>query len=82
MGTHPSGPSKLLDGRYFLDHLREKPDDVGIVPAGYESSDLPYLFKVLSIQTALSIQVCLYLMNSTEEAFRPRWNFRRTPINF
>lgn len=58
MGTHPSGPSKLdqPDSQPLLDWLQANPSAVGIVPKGYPTDDLPFLFKVLSINTALSIQ--------------------------
>jgi len=56
MGTHPSCPAKI--GEVLLsEFLQSKPDFVGLVPAGYENNNLPFLFKVLSIKTALSIQV-------------------------
>lgn len=58
MGTHPSGPSSILQAKVPLgDVLKENPHFVGFVPQGYPSDDLPFLFKVLSINTALSIQV-------------------------
>lgn len=57
MGTHPSGPSKLHGtGRPLSEWLREHPASVGTVPVGYPRDDLPFLFKVLSVETALSIQ--------------------------
>lgn len=71
MGTHPSGPAKVyLDagsssistssdsGKTILlsDWLKENPTAVGTVPPGYSPNDLPFMFKVLSINTALSIQ--------------------------
>jgi mannose-6-phosphate isomerase len=58
MGTHPSGPSKVKgSGTPLKDWLKQNPTAVGKVPAGYGNEDLPFLFKVLSIKTALSIQV-------------------------
>jgi mannose-6-phosphate isomerase class I len=70
MGTHPSGPSYVSlstsddsNGSsnsvqlLLSDYLRDKPQLVGTVPPGYPANDLPFLFKVLSVQTALSIQV-------------------------
>ena len=59
MGTHPSGPSKIISNESVLlsDYLLSTPNAVGQVPEGYDSTDLPFLFKVLSIKTALSIQV-------------------------
>ena len=57
MGTHPSGPSLVSPGGQLLsDWLKENPGSVGRVPSGYGSDDLPFLLKVLSIKTALSIQ--------------------------
>ena len=63
MGTHPSCPSKLKyhtkAGKSLLlsEYLQDKPEQVGNVPSGYTNNNLPFLFKVLSIRTALSIQV-------------------------
>lgn len=60
MGTHPSGPAKLAESDQILaSWLKDKESSVGIVPEGYPANDLPYLFKVLSIRTALSIQVLI-----------------------
>jgi mannose-6-phosphate isomerase len=58
MGTHPSGPSKLDEPDFepLLDWLQANPSAVGTVPKGYPNDNLPFLFKVLSIKTALSIQ--------------------------
>ena len=56
MGTHISGPSRLTDGKELSTWLKENPSTVGFVPDGYPGDDLPFLFKVLSIRTALSIQ--------------------------
>lgn len=36
--------------------LAKNPTAVGIVPPSYAPNDLPFLFKVLSVRTALSIQ--------------------------
>lgn len=57
MGTHPSGPA-LLEGTdtFLLDWLKDKPETIGIVPNGYPTNDLPFMFKILSVKTALSIQ--------------------------
>jgi mannose-6-phosphate isomerase len=50
MGTHPSGPSTLLDdnGELLLlrDWLARKPDALGRVVAARWGGDLPFLFKV------------------------------------
>ena len=55
-GTHVNGPSMLADGTPLLDWLQANPTSVGQLPEGYAPGDLPFLFKVLSIRTALSIQ--------------------------
>lgn len=59
MGTHPSGPAYLIESKNIslLDWIKEHPGVVGDVPEGYPTNDLPFLFKILSVQTALSIQV-------------------------
>jgi mannose-6-phosphate isomerase len=61
MGTHPSGPSKIIQEgdttELLSDFLSTHSFYIGKVPAGYNDNDLPFLFKVLSIKTALSIQV-------------------------
>lgn len=58
MGTHPSGPSTVRGSAESLSGwIKANPGSVGAVPAGYPADDLPFLFKVLSVQTALSIQV-------------------------
>jgi len=56
MGTHPSGPARVAGGGLLLDWLADKPEKVGRVPAAYPANNLPFLFKVLSVRTALSIQ--------------------------
>ena len=58
MGTHPSGPAKVLPSNQLLaDYLASNPSSVGRVPQGYPGGNLPFLFKVLSVRTALSLQV-------------------------
>ena len=57
MGTHVSGPSKLRSSSESLaEHLLRNPALVGHNPKDYPANDLAFLFKVLSIRTALSIQ--------------------------
>jgi mannose-6-phosphate isomerase len=57
MGTHPSGPSILSDSNQsLLSYVNSNQSAVGIVPHDCQSNDLPFLFKVLSVRTALSIQ--------------------------
>ncbi|CAM9989700.1 unnamed protein product [Pylaiella littoralis] len=58
IGTHPSGPSNLLTnsgnlGPLLKDHLASEPEALGDIA---HQRDLPFLFKVISINKALSIQ--------------------------
>jgi mannose-6-phosphate isomerase len=55
MGTHSSGPSKVIDDDKLLSEWLEEHPEAG----GKYHTGLPFLFKVLSIQKALSIQVRL-----------------------
>lgn len=59
MGTHPNGPSKVLGGEnemFLSDWIDANLDVLG--PTVKETFDgkLPFLFKVLSVNKALSIQ--------------------------
>jgi len=59
MGTHPKSPSKLLDGTTLADHLASNPSLIGdeivtLFDAG--NGNIPFLFKILAIEKALSIQ--------------------------
>ncbi|WVF67813.1 mannose-6-phosphate isomerase, class I [Kwoniella sp. CBS 6097] len=59
MGTHPTLPSKLSSGSLLKDHLSKNQSLIGDnIIKKFEAGDgsLPFLFKVLSIGTALSIQ--------------------------
>jgi len=57
MGTHPSLPSKdVVTGRTLLDLVQDNQALLGHEIASKYSSKLPFLFKVLSINKALSIQ--------------------------
>lgn len=62
MGTHPNVPAKLTtssSSTTLASHLTSNPELVGEkVSSKFEVTDgnLPFLFKVLSIGTALSIQ--------------------------
>ncbi|KAK1756681.1 mannose-6-phosphate isomerase [Echria macrotheca] len=57
MGTHPSNPSKdLTTGRTLLDLVQDNQALLGPSVAARYSKKLPFLFKVLSINKALSIQ--------------------------
>ena len=59
MGTHPNGPSTVLDGENetLLSDWIDANADV-LAPTVKETFDgkLPFLFKVLSVNKALSIQ--------------------------
>jgi mannose-6-phosphate isomerase len=57
MGTHPSLPSKdLTTGRTLLDLLEDNQSLQGPEITAKYGNKLPFLFKVLSIHKALSIQ--------------------------
>jgi len=57
MGTHPSCPSVVLDtGEALRDVLRKNPSLLGDRVQQKFGDDLPFLFKVLAINKALSIQ--------------------------
>lgn len=60
MGTHPNNPSRLSDNTLLSEHLKSHPELIGSsVSSKFEDckdGSLPFLFKVLSIGTALSIQ--------------------------
>uniref|UniRef100_A0ACD5U500 Uncharacterized protein n=1 Tax=Avena sativa TaxID=4498 RepID=A0ACD5U500_AVESA len=77
MGTHPSAPSELVDGgngtRLLLkDWLLRNPDVLGPAVAARWEGHLPFLFKVLSVAKALSIQAHLdKKLAETLHALRP-----------
>jgi mannose-6-phosphate isomerase len=57
MGTHPSNPSRdVRTGRTLLDLVSENQALLSANVAERYGEKLPFLFKVLSIQKALSIQ--------------------------
>ena len=57
MGTHPSGPSRVKrTGALLSDWLARHPEALGDRVARRFGGGLPFLFKVLSVETALSIQ--------------------------
>jgi mannose-6-phosphate isomerase len=61
MGTHPKSPSRVIfDSRQVLsEHLASHPELIGkpiIDKFNAENGNIPFLFKVLSIEKALSIQ--------------------------
>lgn len=57
MGTHPNGPSKLKNSQLLSALLKEHPEYLGSTVVERFGNDLPFLFKVLSVNEALSIQV-------------------------
>jgi len=57
MGTHPSLPSKeLKTGRSLLELIEDNQSLMGSEVIEHYGNKLPFLFKVLSITKALSIQ--------------------------
>ncbi len=57
MGTHPSMPSKVAkNGQLLKEVLLERPELLGDKVRNRFGNDLPFLFKVLAIRKALSIQ--------------------------
>ncbi|KAI8986867.1 mannose-6-phosphate isomerase [Trametes punicea] len=62
MGTHHTSPSRLPDGQTLSDYLAAHPDLIGsrvierFRDVGAAQGNLPFLFKVLAIEKALSIQ--------------------------
>lgn len=58
MGTHPNGPSLIREtGQKLSDVIAKNPNYLGGKVREVFGDDLPYLFKVLSVNKALSIQV-------------------------
>ncbi|KAF9226314.1 mannose-6-phosphate isomerase [Gyrodon lividus] len=61
MGTHPAAPSKVLDsGKLLSEHLAANPHLLGepvINRFGLKEGNLPFLFKVLSFDKALPVQI-------------------------
>lgn len=59
MGTHPSSPSRLLDGTTLAQYLADNPSLIGdeiVTTFHAEDGNIPFLFKILAIGKALSIQ--------------------------
>ena len=59
MGTHPNGPSMLkgIGSPSLLEHIENDPKMLGEESRKIFGDQLPFLFKVLSVNKALSIQV-------------------------
>ncbi|KAF8673204.1 hypothetical protein HU200_048754 [Digitaria exilis] len=56
MGTHPAAPSSLAPDVSLRDWIARNPAALGRAVAARWGGDLPFLFKVLSVAKALSIQ--------------------------
>ncbi|XP_068622671.1 mannose-6-phosphate isomerase [Battus philenor] len=57
MGTHPNGPSIIIERKKLLsEYLKDNVDAVGPVVKKSFGVSVPFLLKILSIQKALSIQ--------------------------
>ena len=60
MGTHPKSPSRVSESNSVLsEHLAAHPELIGkhvVQRFGITNGNLPFLFKVLAIEKALSIQ--------------------------
>lgn len=57
MGTHPNGPSTIAEtGTSLSEYIDEHPDCLGEKTIDSFGKQLPFLFKVLSVAKALSIQ--------------------------
>lgn len=57
MGTHPSGPSVIKgNGEALGEYVKKHPEVLGAPIIKKFGEQLPYLFKVLSVNQALSIQ--------------------------
>ena len=57
MGTHPNGPSKIVSSSEPLDvYIKSHPEILGNSCREKFGNNLPFLFKILSVNKALSIQ--------------------------
>ncbi|KAJ8866550.1 hypothetical protein PR048_032409 [Dryococelus australis] len=57
MGTHPNGPSvNKATGEALFDWLQQNPSSLGTRVREVFGENLPFLFKVLSVRQALSVQ--------------------------
>ena len=68
MGTHPNGPSMLkgIGSPSLLEYIEKDPKMLGEESRKIFGDQLPFLFKVLSVNKALSIQVILTIQNSIQ----------------
>lgn len=69
MGTHPNGPSVIAipgqPDKPLSEWVTENPDMLGSSVKKQFGGSLPYLFKVLSVDKALSIQAHPNKVNTT-----------------
>lgn len=57
MGTHPNGPSLIIERNVFLsEYIKDNEDAIGPVVKRDFGVSVPFLLKVLSIRKALSVQ--------------------------
>ena len=57
MGTHPNGPARLVHQKQLLsEYITKNPEALGRKVREKFGDELPFLFKVLSVNKALSIQ--------------------------
>ena len=57
MGTHPNGPSVIIDRDVLLsEYIKDNLDAIGPEVKKKFGVGVPFLFKILSIRKALSIQ--------------------------
>lgn len=57
MGTHPNGPSLIIErGVLLADYIKDNLDAIGPEVRKKFGVAVPFLFKILSIRKALSIQ--------------------------
>ena len=66
MGTHPNGPSMLkgIGSPSLSEHIEKDPKMLGEESRKIFGDQLPFLFKVLSVNKALSIQVIYFFKKS------------------
>jgi mannose-6-phosphate isomerase len=72
MGTHPSGPSLIkTSNEPLLNHLLNNVDSLGDAEKKSFGTDLPFLFKALSVAKALSIQAHPNKVTPLKHLFNP-----------
>ena len=84
MGTHPSSPSIVKDSSIPLaDVLASNPSLIGDnVAKKFGKGQLPFLFKILSIHKALSIQAHPDKQLAKELHARDPKNYKGTSIKY